>query len=314
VASYALRRIALAIPTLLVVLTIVFCLVRFAPGDPATAALGPDASADAIAAARQRMGLTEPLLRQYASYLGGLAHGDLGRSLISGRPIAADLFASLPHTIELTLAALLIGLATGLPLALWAAMRRNEWPDYLGRIVSLVGLSFPAFHLGILMILLFSIKLHWLPITGAGAFDDPVDNLRHLVLPAVSLGLVGTAYVARVARSTVLKVKEEDFIRAVRAKGLRPSQVTYRHTLRSALIPVTSLLGVFSITLLGSAVTTELVFARPGIGRMLVQATLERDYNVIQSVMSVVAVMVVLVNLGTDLAYGFLDPRVRHAR
>lgn len=313
-ASYVLRRILLAVPTLLVVLTLVFTLLRIAPGDPAVAALGPDATQAAIEAARERMGIDQPLLTQYVRYLGGLVRGDLGSSLVSGRPISADVSAALPHTLELTAGAMAIGLLLGIPLALWAAMRRNEWPDYLSRLVSLAGLSFPAFHLGILLILLFSIRLGWLPTTGAGPFNDPVSNLRHLALPALSLGLVTTAYVTRVARSTLLRVKGEDFIRAVRGKGLRQLQVTYRHTLRSALVPVTSLVGVFSITLLGSAVTTELVFARPGIGRMLVQATLQRDYNTIQSVMSVVAVLVILVNLGTDLAYGLLDPRVRDAR
>jgi peptide/nickel transport system permease protein/glutathione transport system permease protein len=311
VARYAAQRIIIAIPVLLVVLTIIFLAVRVAPGDPALAVLGDRASDVALDAVRERMGLNDPLPVQFWDYLTGIIRGDLGVSLVTGRSAAGMIGGVLPHTVQLTVSAVLLGLLFGIPTGVWAAVYRNRWPDYLGRVVSLAGLSFPAFYLAILLIMLFAVYLGWFPTTGVGAFSDPVQNLRHLILPAVTLGLIAGAYVTRVTRSVVLNILTEDFVRTARSKGLAERIVLYRHALRPGLIPVASLVGIFTITLLGSAVTTEIVFARPGLGRLLVNATMQRDYGLIQGVVVVFGMMVVLVNVITDIVYGALDPKVR---
>jgi ABC-type dipeptide/oligopeptide/nickel transport system permease component len=192
------------------------------------------------------------------------------------------------------------------------ALTRNRLPDSIGRVVSLFGLSVPAYYLGILLILLFAIELRLLPAVGAGDLTSPGDAVRHLILPAATLGLVMAAAVARFTRSTVLNTLGQDFVRTARAKGLQPRVVTIRHTLRAALIPIVSLAGLWSIGLIGDSVTTEIVFARPGLGSMMVGAMLQRDYTSLQSVMVVYTAFVVLINLATDLAYGFIDPRIRY--
>lgn len=307
---YSVRRIVLAVPVLFVVLTIIFLAVRVAPGDPAFAVLGDRASEEALQNVRERMGTNLPLWQQYVTYLSGIVRGDLGTSLVTGRSAASQIAGVLPHTVQLTATAILIGLL-GMPVGVWAAVKRNKLPDYLSRVLSLAGLSFPAFYLAILLILLFSVRLGWFPTTGVGAFNNPAQNLRHLVLPALSLGLISGAYVTRVTRSVVLNILTEDFVRTARSKGLRERVVLYRHALRPGLVPVASLVGIFTITLLGSAVTTEIVFARPGLGRFLVNATMQRDYGLIQGAVVSFGIMVVVVNVLTDLVYGLLDPKVR---
>lgn len=308
---YAVERILIAIPVLLIVLTVIFLAVRVAPGDPALAVLGDRATDEALDRVRDRMGLNESLPVQFWDYLSGLLRGDLGVSLVTGRSAAETIAGVLPHTVQLTAAALFLGLLSGIPTGVAAAVHRNKWPDYVGRVVSLAGLSFPAFYLAILLMLLFSVYLGWFPTTGVGDFSDPIANLRHLVLPAVTLGLIAGAYVTRVTRSVVLNILTEDFVRTARSKGLKERVVLFAHALRPGLIPVASLVGIFTISLLGSAVTTEIVFARPGLGRLLVNATMQRDYGLIQAVVVVFGILVVTVNVLTDLVYGALDPKVR---
>lgn len=308
---YALRRIIVAIPVLLIVLTVIFFAIRVAPGDPALAVLGDRASDAALEQVRERMGLNAPLMSQYWTFLSGILRGDLGLSLVTGRTASSMVGGVLPHTVELAVSSLLLGLLLGLPTGVWAAVNRNRWPDYVGRVVSLAGLSFPAFYLAILLMLLFAVILGWFPTTGVGEFSDPITNLRHLALPTLSLGLITGAYITRVTRSIVLNILTEDYVRTARSKGIKERVVLYKHALRPGLIPVASLVGIFSISLLGSAVTTEIVFARPGIGRLLVNATMQRDYGLIQGVVVVIAIMVVLVNVITDLVYGALDPKAR---
>lgn len=309
---FAVRRIVTAIPVLLIVLTVIFFAIRVAPGDPAIAALGNQASESALERVRERMGLNVPLAQQYWNFISGLVfRGDLGNSLITGRTGSSMVLGVLPHTVQLAISSMFMGLVIGLPTGVWAAVHRNKWPDYVGRVFSLAGLSFPAFYLAILLMLLFAVVLGWFPTTGVGDFSDPVNNLQHLVLPTMSLALITSAYVTRVTRSIVLNILTEDYVRTARSKGLKERVVLYKHALRPGLIPVASLVGIFSITLLGSAVTTEIVFARPGIGRLLVNATMQRDYGLIQAVVVVIAIMVVVVNVITDLVYGALDPKVR---
>jgi ABC-type dipeptide/oligopeptide/nickel transport system permease component len=309
---YVAQRLLLSIPVFLGVLTIVFFVVRVIPGDPATAALGDYASKEAVEALRERMGLNKPLPAQYVYFLGDLARGDLGKSLITGKSIRDQVAYALPYTMELTFVAILIGSILGIPVGIYTATNRNRLPDYAGRILSLAGLSVPAFYLGILLIILFAIHLKLLPAVGGGDLGDFKSNISFLILPALTLGLVMTASVARLARSAMLNVLNQDYVRTARAKGLRERIVLLGHALRSALIPIVSLTGIWAISLIGDSVTTEVVFARPGLGKMMVGAILQRDYTALQSVMVIYTGFVVIINLITDLIYGVVDPRIRH--
>jgi peptide/nickel transport system permease protein len=309
---YIIRRIILAIPILLAVFTLVFLVVRVIPGDPAVAALGDYASQEAVEALRERMGLNEPLYVQYFRFLGNLLRGDLGESLISGNPISEQVAYALPYTLQLTLASVFVGVLLGVPLGVITALNRNNIIDYLGRVVSLAGLSVPAFYFGILLMILFAIKLNVLPAVGGGDLrNEPIQSLRFLVLPTMTLGLIMTTSVTRLARSAMLNVLSEDYVRTARAKGLAERTVLIRHGLRSALLPIVSITGFWAASLIGDSVLTEYIFSRPGLGKMLVGAILQRDYTALQSVMIIYAGFVVVINLITDLTYGFLDPRIR---
>jgi ABC-type dipeptide/oligopeptide/nickel transport system permease component len=310
VLRYVVKRLVLSIPVFLGVVTIVFLVVRVIPGDPAVAALGDYASQEAVDALRRRMGLDQPLGVQYGRFLGDLLTGDLGRSMITGASVREQVAHALPYTLELTLVAILIGGSLGIPVGVYTAIRRNRLADYVGRVLSLAGLSVPAFYLGIILALLLALRLGWLPAVGGGEPGDGMDQLRHLVLPAVTLGLVMTASVARLARSAMLNVLRQDYVRTARAKGLREQAVHLRHALRSALLPIVSITGLWAVSLIGDAVTVEVVFARPGLGKLMVGAILQRDYTALQSVMVVYTAFVVGINLATDLVYGWVDPRI----
>ncbi len=310
---HIVRRLLLAIPTLLAVFTVIFLIVRVAPGDPATAALGDYASKDAVDALRAQMGLNEPLWRQYLTFLGDLARGDLGRSLITRKPVWGQISFVLPYTLELTIGAILIGLVLGIPVGVLTAVRRNRPTDYIGRVLSLVGLSLPAFYLGILLTFFFAVRLDLFPAIGSATFSHPLSNLHHLVLPALTLGLIETAYIARMTRSVMIGVLSDDYVRTARAKGLQERVVLIQHTLRAALIPIVSLVGIFAISLIGSSVLVEEVFARPGLGKLMVGATKQKDYTTLQSIMVIYALIIVVINLITDLIYTAVDPRVRYS-
>ncbi|MCX7751052.1 MAG: ABC transporter permease [Candidatus Bipolaricaulota bacterium] len=310
--SYVLRRLLMAVPALLAAYTLVFLFIRVAPGDPAVAALGDYASAEAVQALRERMGLNAPLIVQYGRGLLGYLRGDLGQSLITGIPIGAQVASVLPHTLELTFAGLLIGILLGVPTGVLTAVKRNRLPDYIGRTFALAGLSVPAFYLGILLILAFAVGLRWFPVMGAGEFSNPTANLRHLVLPAFTLGIIMTAFVTRMTRSALLNVLREEYVRSARAKGLRERTVIYLHALRNALIPVVAVVGSQAAVLIGDSVMTEIVFTRPGLGRLMVQAMNQRDYIALQSMIVLYAGLVVVINLVTDLLYGVVDPRIRY--
>jgi ABC-type dipeptide/oligopeptide/nickel transport system permease component len=307
------RRLLLAIPTLLAVFTIIFIIVRVAPGDPAVAALGDYASAEAVEALRERMGLNEPLWKQYLTFLGDLARGDLGRSLISQTPVSEQIAFVLPYTLELTAASIVVGLVLGIPTGVLTAIRRNTAVDYAGRVFSLLGLSFPSFYLGILLMFFLAVRFDFFPAVGAAPFSEPGRNLHYLVLPALTLGLIETAYIARMTRSVVLNILSDDYIRTARAKGLLERIVLVRHALRAALIPIVSLVGIFAISLIGSSVLVEEVFARPGLGKLMVGATKQKDYTTLQSIMVVYAFIIVIINLVVDIIYTYVDPRVRYS-
>ena len=310
---FALRRLALAIPTLFLLLTAIFVLVRLVPGDPASVILGDQASQAALAGLRARLGLDQPIGVQYLTFLADIMTGHLGQSLTTGHSVVEEVVRVLPSTIELTLAAMVVALALGLPLGVLAAVDRNGWIDYAGRLISLVGLSFPAFVSGILLLLVFGIQLGWFPVLGNSAGSGGIaDEFRNLALPAFNLGLIMMAYVVRVARSSMLTVLGEDYIRTARAKGVRPVRLILRHALRNSMIPVVTVVGLYTGTLIGNSVLTEIIFNRPGLGKLILAALDARDYTLLQGLMVMFGICVIAVNVLTDVAYGLIDPRVRY--
>ena len=309
--KYILKRCLLSIPILIAVLTVVFVVVRIAPGDPALVVLGDQASAEAVRALHEKLGLDRPLIRQYFSFLGSIARGDLGNSLLSGNPVMTEVWNVLPYTIDLTLAGVVLGVTFGIPFGMLTAIYRNSVTDYIVRTLSLIGLSFPAFYSAILLILIFSIKLDWFPVISDPNLTNPVERLHHLVLPAVNLGLIMMAYVTRSTRSSMLEVLREDYVRTARAKGVPGMIVLFRHVLKNALIPIVTVIGLYLGVLIGNSVLTEMVFNRPGLGKLIVSALVDRDYTLLQGLMVVYSIIIVFVNLLTDLTYGLVDPRVK---
>ena len=310
--TYVVKRLLVAVPTLLAVLTVVFFFVRIAPGDPAFIILGDQASPQALAALRHELGLDQPMIAQYADFMTMVLSGDLGSSLVTHQSVWGEVAKVLPYTIELTIAALAIGTVLGLPLGVVAARRRNETIDYVARFLSLLGLSFPAFVSAILLLLAFAIELRWFPVISEARANDPMSRLSALVLPALNLGLIMVAYVMRVARSSMLGVLGEDYIRTARSKGVPAGMVIWRHALRNALIPVVTVVGLYLGVLIGNSVLTEIVFNRPGLGKLIVNSLNQRDYTTLEGLMVIYAFFIVIANLLTDLAYGLVDPRVKH--
>jgi peptide/nickel transport system permease protein len=310
--TFLIRRAAFGVATLFAVLTLVFVIVRILPGDPAQLILGDQASREAIEALHARLGLDQPIPLQYLSFLANALRGDWGVSMVTGQPVLAEVLNVLPWTIDLTLVSLALGLALGVPLGVWAAVRRNRFVDYAVRMGSLAGLSFPAFVSAILLLLLFAIELHWFPVISArtGSLQAWTQSIT---LPAISLGLNSAAYITRVTRSAMLEVLSEDYVRTARAKGSPERIVVWRHALRNALIPIITVAGLYMSTLIGNSVLTEIVFSRPGLGKLLVGALSQRDYTMLQGMMVIYTLAVVVVNLLSDLAYGFVDPRVKLA-
>jgi len=308
-ARYFILRLADAIPTLLLVLTLVFIAMRILPGDPALAALGDSALPEQLAEFRERMGLNVPLWQQYFNFLGGVFTLDFGRSLLTNTPVTQLIAQNLPYTIELTAAAMVLGIVSGIPLGVIAATNRNKLPDGGVRVFSLIGYAIPDFFLGALLLITFSLNMGWFPINGAGT--DFVSRLYHVFLPALTLAFVKAAFLGRLTRTSLLEVFGKDYIRTARAKGAREHRVIYGHALRNAMLPVSTGLGLSLLSTLSGSVAIELVFNRPGIGRLLIDAIAQRDYAVIQGGVLVFAVFVVLINLLMDLVYVLIDPRVR---
>jgi peptide/nickel transport system permease protein/glutathione transport system permease protein len=310
---FVARRILAAVPTLVAVLTLVFVIVRIVPGDPALVILGDQATPEAAAALRTRLGLDRPMWEQYASFIGNALMGDFGVSLVTGRPILAEVAAVLPHTVDLTIAAMIFGVVVGVPVGIWAALHRNGVIDVAARILSLLGLSFPVFVSGIFLLLAFA--LHWriFPVIGSANLDDYGDRLHKLILPAITLGLVMAAYITRVTRSAMLQSLGEDYIRTARAKGVPWRRVVWVHGLRNASLPIVTVVGLYVGILLGNSVLTEIVFNRPGLGKVIVGALNQRDYTMLQGLMVIYCFLIVVVNTVTDLLYGVIDPRVKAA-
>ncbi len=303
------RRAAITLPVLWVVVTAVFLLIHLVPGDPVVQMLGEGATAADVSALRHSYGLDAPLHTQYARYWGGIFHGDLGRSLRLHDTVLHLVLQRYPYTLALTVAAMLLGVGFAVPAGVVSARRRNQWPDRALGLASLAGLSFPNFALGPILILVFAIGLGWFPVSGAGT--GAADFARHLILPAVTLGLGMAAILTRMVRSSMLEELGQDYIRTARAKGLSERAVVYRHALRNALNPVLTVIGLQFGSLLAGAIVTETIFGWPGLGRLTLSAISNRDYALVQGCILAVGLTYVGINLLTDAAYALADPRLR---
>jgi len=306
-------RLLSALPILVIVSLITFAMIHLIPGDPAAAIAGLSATPEQIANIRHDLGLDEPLLTQLLRWYANLLHGDLGRSLLLGQPVVEATMFRLPVTIALSLYALVITLVIGLVTGVLAALRQNTWVDQAAMMFAMIGISLPNFYLGLLMIILFAVDLGWLPSGGYVALsDDPLGWLATSTMPAISLALLLAGLLARITRSTMLEVLRQDYIRTARAKGLPRRLVVVKHALSNALIPIVTVIGIIVSLLISGAVVTETLFSIPGIGQLLTQAVLNRDYPMVQGGLLIVTALLVLVNIGVDVIYAFLDPRVRY--
>jgi glutathione transport system permease protein len=308
--AFLIRRLLLSLVTGFVVLSLVFFLVRIVPGDPAQVILGDLANQQAMNAIRARLGLDQPIWSQYLTFMASALRGEWGVSMVTGRPVVDEILKVLPWTLELTVASLVLGTILGLLLGIWSAINRNRLPDYVTRIVSLFGLSFPPFVLAVILLLLFAIMLPAFPVISAQT-DSVSAWFRSMALPTLNLGLIMAAYITRVTRSSMLEVLGEDYVRTARAKGVPWRAVIWRHALRNALIPVITIIGLYLGILIGNSVMTEIVFSRPGLGKLIVGALNQRDYTMLQGMMVIYTFIVVAVNALTDIAYGIADPRVK---
>ncbi len=301
---YTVKRIVGVIPTLIIVVTFVFFFVRMIPGDPARLVAGEQATLDAVEAVRVQLGLDKPVPVQYLKYVGGLLKGDLGMSLRTKRPVLEEVAARYCNTMALTIASLAWSSALGIILGVWSGKNRGKWQDFTGMTVAVSGISLPNFWIGFLLIMLFSVKLRWLPTTGAGSW-------KNLILPAITLGTSIAAIIARFTRSSIVEVLKEDYIRTARAKGLKEKAVTWGHAFRNSMISVVTVVGLQFGFLLGGSVVTEAVFAYPGLGQLLVESVNYRDYPAIQSLILIFSLQFIIINLIVDILYAVLNPEIK---
>lgn len=301
---HLLRRLLYTLPALWLILTMIFLLIHIVPGDPVLQMLGEDARAEDLAQLRHSLGLDQPLGAQYVHYLEGLARGDWGQSLRYSAPVRPIVLERFPATLELSLAALAVCLAIAVPVGVFSARRRGSKSDRAASFFTLLGLSVPNFALGPILILVFSIEIGWLPVSGRG-------GIGHLILPAATLGAALAAILARMVRGSMIEELSSDYVRTARAKGITETAVLFRHAFPNALIPVITIVGLQFGSLLAGTIVTETIFSWPGIGRLAVQAISARDYPLLQGCILIIAVSYVAVNLLTDLVYAMVDPRVR---
>lgn len=302
---YILRRLLMLIPVLFGISIFVFLLMYFTPGDPAVLMLGEGAPPEQLEALREAMGLNDPFYVQYYRWLRNAVRGDLGRSLRSKKLVTEEILDRLPATTELAVAAVAFAVIVGVPVGILSATKPNSWFDNLAMVAALTGVGMPVFWQGIMLILIFSVHLRWLPSSGR------MGGLEYLILPAITLGTASTVSIARLTRSAMLEVLQQDYIRTARSKGLPRRMVTFRHALRNALIPVVTMIGLQFGGLMSGAVLTETIFAWPGIGRMIVDAINNKDFPLVQGTIMTFALMYALVNLIIDVTYALLDPRLR---
>ncbi|HUZ00961.1 MAG TPA: nickel ABC transporter permease [Thermomicrobiaceae bacterium] len=305
--TYVRGRLLRAIPVILGVLTLVFMMVHLLPGDPAEAiaSQSPGMTQQDVQRIRVQLGLDQPLYRQYLTFLSRLVHGDLGRSIFNGQPVRQMILTQFPSTLELTLAGMSFAIVFGVVLGIASAVRHNSWLDSISMAGALLGVSIPSFWLGLMLIFVFAVRLRWVPVVGGSGISG-------LILPALTLGFSAAAIIARLVRSSMLEVLGQEYVQTARAKGLAGRTIIVRHALRNALIPVVTIVGLQFGALLGGAVVVEIVFARQGIGRMAVDAILQKDFPVVQGVVLLAALVYVVVNLLVDLLYSLLDPRISY--
>jgi peptide/nickel transport system permease protein len=311
--TYLLRRTLAVVPVMLVVVTVVFLLIHLIPGDPVAVILGPDATPAQMEGTRRQLGLDRPLYAQLLAFYARVLQGDLGRSYFLDRPVTQALWERAEPTALLTISALVVAIAIGVPAGLVAGAYPGSVADRVLMVGALLGVCIPGFWLSLNFIYFFAVKLGWLPAGGyASVFVDPTAALRFMVLPAVSLGFNQSALIARIARSCMLEVLQQDYIRTARAKGLSQPVVVIGHAFRNAMVPVVTVIGITTAILIGGAVVTEIVFNIPGLGRLIISAILRRDYPVVQGVVLVTAATYVVINLVVDVLYVFIDPRIRY--
>jgi peptide/nickel transport system permease protein len=312
VVRFLARRLAYSLIVLIGVLIVVFALVQLVPGDPVRIALGTRYSPEAYQALRAASGLDRPLVTQFFSYVGSAFTGDLGVSFRNGDPVVEILLDRLPATVSLAVFGIVIALLIALPAGIWSALHEGKFSDAVVRVTSQFGVSIPDFWMGILLIALFATTLGWLPTSGyRPLFDDPGGWFRHLILPGLVVGLVAAAILTRYVRSAVLEVAAMGYVRTARSKGLSPMVVTFRHTVRNALVPILTITGIQLATILGGVIVVEVVFAWPGLGRLVYNSVAARDYPVIQGAVLLMAVLFLAINLVVDLLYAVVDPRIR---
>jgi ABC-type dipeptide/oligopeptide/nickel transport system permease component len=303
--GYLRGRVAAMIPVLIGVSVLVFAMAHLVPGDPVSVMTGGIASPETMARLRSQLGLDKPIYVQFLRYVSGVARGDLGRSIISNKPVTSLIEEAAPSTLQLTLAATVFAVVLGIPIGIIAAVWSRTWIDRAVMLFAVAGLSMPSFWIGLLLLYVFSLRLGWIPVTGQG-------GLNRLILPTVTLGYGAAAVIARLVRSSMLEILREEYIQTARAKGLSQGAVILRHALKNALIPTVTMVGLQMGRLLGGAVVVEQVFARQGLGRVAVDAILKKDFPVIQGVVLVSALGYVLINLIVDLCYAWLDPRISY--
>ena len=302
--KFIIKRVLMLIPVIIGVSLIVFLLMKLTPGDPAQIMLGPQASHDSIMQLREQMGLNRPLILQYLEFIKGIFTFNFGTSIQDGQPVFSEIMAHFPATVELTLAAMIVALAIGIPVGIISSTRQYSFFDNASTLGALVGFSMPNFWLSMMLILVFAVNLGWLPVSGYG-------GILFLILPAISLGTQTTAVFARMTRSSMLEVLSQDYIRTARAKGLKERAVVYKHALRNAFIPIITVVGLQVGALLEGAILTEMVFSWPGIGRFMIDAIRAKDFTVVQGSVVFVACVFVFVNLLVDILYAYIDPRIK---
>lgn len=310
---YLFKRLLSAVPVMLVVATVVFLILRITPGDPASVMLGPQATSEQVRALREEMGLDQPLLVQLGSWYLRIARGDLGQSIYLNRAVTEALADRFEPTVLLTVLAVMVTLLVGVPAGVISAVRAGSWLDQVAMGVAIVAASMPDFWFGLNLILLFSISLSWLPAAGYAPLSSGVwTSLQYLILPAVTLGFIQAAPMARMVRASMLDVLQDDYVRTARSKGLRERTVVLAHAFRNALLPALTQLGITAAIVMGSAVVIETVFTIPGIGRLIISSVLRRDYPVVQGAVLAIALAYVILNIMIDVLYVYIDPRVRY--
>ena len=311
--QYLFRRLAQMFPTILVATALIFFVIHLTPGDPVLVILNDHFQRETYDALAARLGLDQPLWVQYWTYLTNLVQGHWGNSFRTNESVTQMIFEQFPYTLQLAVSSVVVAILVGVPAGLVSALKRNSWPDYSAMLGALVAVCMPSFWLGILLLIVFSVQLQWTPLLGAGDPKSLGDIAWHLVLPSIALGLRMAALIARITRASVLEIVNQDFVRTARAKGLRERTILLRHVARVALIPVITVIGLDMGHILGGSAVIEIVFSRPGVGRILLDALISRDYPVIQAGLVCLTGLILLTNLVVDILYGVADPRIRMA-